>query len=52
MVGPCAKNIHGNHVDRDAQGAKRRALGAAAPTGRPSIDREFEYEYSLGAGWS
>ena len=30
----------------EAQSAAR----SARPAGRPSIDREFEYEYSLGAG--
>ena len=43
---------HGNHGAGDARGAKRRALGAAAPAGRPwpSIaSSRFEYEYSLRA---
>ena len=48
MVGPCAKNMVTMELGAgDARGAKRRALGAAD---RPAIDREFEYEYSLGAG--
>ena len=35
---------HGNHGAGDARGAKRRAAG------RPAIDREIKYEYSLRAG--